>query len=40
MQRDGAGGGVVAVTFTVTCAATTGGLTVTVAGLPAGTAPP
>jgi CARDB protein len=30
-------GGVVEVTFTVICAATTGGLTVTVAGLPAGT---
>ncbi|MFL5495525.1 MAG: hypothetical protein ACJ8DC_14170, partial [Gemmatimonadales bacterium] len=30
-------GGVITVTFTVTCAATTGGLTVTVAGLPAGT---
>jgi CARDB len=30
-------GGVVAVTFTVTCTATTGSLTVTVAGLPAGT---
>ena len=30
-------GGVVEVTFTVTCAATTGSLTVTVAGLPAGT---
>jgi hypothetical protein len=30
-------GGVAAVTFTVTCAATSGGLTVTVGGLPAGT---
>src|SRR5439155_13730761 len=30
-------GGVVEVTFTVTCTTTTGGLTVTIAGLPAGT---